>query len=213
MKRMFTYFEKYLSLEDELKELLLHFGRKRSYRKGDFYKQEDEPVEKWCFVLEGLVSKEHINSADQLVIERICEPGAFFTGTKHVFSKSNEPIAIRFLKDTTLFEIRNQYFQDMVETFPGLKSVYHILTQHKLNHAVRHQHTIHALRAEERLHDLYLYRPGLIKLLTVEQKKAFLGIANNTAYYRAKYYLEKKIKKVNSCPNRTSLGKAPDLNL
>lgn len=192
---MFTYFEKYCTLDDELKELLQQFGSIRRYRKGDFFKQEDEPIEKWCFVLEGLVSKEHINSADQLVIERICEPRAYFTGTKHLFSRSSEPVAIHFLQDTTLFEIRNQYFQDMVETFPDLKAVYHILTQHKLNHAFRHQHTIHALRAEERLHDLYLYRPGLIKLLTVEQKKAFLGIANNTAYYRAKCYLEKKIKK------------------
>jgi len=194
MERIFAYFEKYHVLVDELRELLQHFGRIRRYRKGDFFKQEYEPIEKWCFVLEGLVSKEHINSADQLVIERICEPGAYFTGTKHLFSRSSEPIAIRFLQDTTLFEIRNQYFQDMVETFPGLKAVYHILTQHKLNHAVRHQHTIHALRSEERLHDLYLYRPQLIKLLTVDQKKAFLGIANNTAYYRAKRYLEKKIK-------------------
>ncbi len=191
---MFTYFEKYHTLNDEPKELLQHFGRIRQYRKGDFFKQEYEPIEKWCFVLEGLVSKEHINSADQLVIERICEPGAYFTGTKHLFSKSSEPVAVHFLRDTTLFEIRNQYFQDMVETFPGLKAIYHILTQHKLNHAVRHQHTIHALRAEERLHDLYLYRPQLIKLLTVDQKKAFLGIANNTAYYRAKRYLEKRIK-------------------
>ena len=194
MKRMFTHFEKYLAIDDELKQLLQHFGRIRRYRKGDFFKQEYEPIEKWCFVLEGLVSKQHINSADQLVIERICEPGAYFTGTKHLFSKSSEPIAIHFLQDTTLFEIRNQYFQDMVETFPGLKAVYHILTQHKLNHAVRHQHTIHALRVEERLHDLYLYRPQLIKLLTVDQKKAFLGIANNTAYYRAKRYLEIRIK-------------------
>jgi len=195
MKRMFTYFEKYLTLDDELKELLQHFGRIHRYRKGDFFKQEYEPIEKWCFVLEGLVSKEHINSADQLVIERICEPGAYFTGTKHLFSRSSEPVAVHFLRDTTLFEIRNQYFQDMVETFPGLKAVYHILTQHKLNHAVRHQHTIHALRAEERLHDLYLYRPQLIKLLTVDQKKVFLGITNNREYYRAKRYMEKKIKK------------------
>lgn len=195
MKRMFTYFEKYCTLDNELKELLRHFGRIRKYRKGDFFKQGYEPIEKWCFVLEGLVSKEHINSADQLVIERICEPGAYFTGTKHVFSRSSEPIAIHFLRDTTLFEIRNQYFQDMVETFPGLKAVYHILTQHKLNHAVRHQHTIHALRSEERLHDLYLYRPQLIKLLTVDQKKAFLGITNNREYYRAKRYIEKNPKK------------------
>ena len=192
---MFTYFEKYCTLDDELKELLQHFGSIRKYRKGNFFKQEYEPIEKWCFVLEGLVSKEHINSAEQLVIERICEPGAYFTGTKHVFSRSSEPVAIRFLRDTTLFEIRNQYFQDMVETFSGLKSVYHILTQHKLNHAVRHQHTIHALRSEERLHDLYLYRPQLIKLLTVDQKKAFLGITNNREYYRAKRYIEKNPKK------------------
>jgi len=192
---MFTYFEKYCILDDELKELLNRFGGIRRYRKGDFFKQEDEPIEKWCFVLEGLVSKEHTNSADQLVIERVCEPGAYFTGTKHVFSRSSEPIAIHFLRDTTLFEIRNQYFQDMVETFPGLKAVYHILTQHKLNHAVRHQHTIHALRSEERLHDLNFYRPQLIKLLTVDQKKAFLGITNNREYYRAKRYMEKKPKK------------------
>ena len=194
MERMFTYFERYCILDHELKELLQHFGRIRSYRKGDFFKQEYEPIEKWCFVLEGLVSKEHINSADQLVIERICEPGAYFTGTKHLFSRSIEPVAIRFLRNTILFEIRNHYFQDMVETFPCLKSVYHILTQHKLNHAFRHQHTIRALRAEERLYDLHLYRPGLLPQLTVDQKKAFLGIANNEAYYKAKQYLEKKLK-------------------
>lgn len=195
MERMFTCFEKYRTLEDELRELLQHFGRIRLYKKGTFFKQEDEPVEKWCFVLEGLVSKEHINSAGHLVIERVCEPGAYFTGTKHLFSRSSEPVAIRFLQHTTLFEIRNQYFQDMVETSPVLKAVYHILTQHKLNHAVRHQHTVHALRAEERLHDLYLYRPTLIKLLTVDQKKAFLGITNNREYYRAKHYMEKNLKK------------------
>jgi hypothetical protein len=83
----------------------------------------------------------------------------------------------------------------MVETFPCLKSVYHILTQHKLNHALRHQHTIHALRTEERLHDLNFYRPQLIKLLTVDQKKAFLGITNNREYYKAKRYMEKNLKK------------------
>ncbi|MDR2273523.1 MAG: Crp/Fnr family transcriptional regulator [Sphingobacterium sp.] len=195
MKRMFTYFEKYRTLDNEPRELLQRFGRIRQYRKGDFFKQEDEPIEKWCFVLEGLVSKEHTNSAGQPVIERICEPGAYFTGTKHAFSKSNEPVAIHFLQHTTLFEIRNQYFQDMVETFPCLKSIYHILTQHKLNHALRHQHTIHALRTEERLHDLYFYRPQLIKLLTVDQKKAFLGITNNREYYKAKRYMEQNLKK------------------
>ena len=192
---MLARFEKYYILQNEPKELLQQFGRIHRYRKGDYFKQEDEPIEKWCLVLEGLVSKEHINSAEQLVIERICEPGAYFTGTKHLFSKSSEPVSIHFLRDTTLFEIRNQYFQDMVETFSDLKAVYHILTQHKLNHAVRHQHTIHALRSEERLHDLYLYRPQLIELLTVEQKKAFLGITNNREYYKAKRYLEKKNQK------------------
>lgn len=195
MKRMFTYFEKYRKLGDEVQELLGRFGKIRQYRKGHFFKYEDESIAKWCFVLQGLVAKEHINSAGRLVIERICEPGAYFTGTKHVFSSSGEPVAIRFLQDTVLYEIRSSYFQQLVESDAALQEVYHIFTQHKLNHALRHQHTVHALRSEERLYDLYLYRPQLLKLLTVEQKKAFLGITNNREYYRAMRYLNKNIKK------------------
>lgn len=211
MDRIYIQFERYCLLSNEAKQDLKSIGKITVHPKGSYYKHEDESVSKWCFVLEGLVSKEHFNSDERLVIERICEVNSYFVGTKHSFSTTGEPLSIKFLKPTVLYEIRNTQLQSLLDRHRELASVYHRLTQHKLNHSNRHIHRTNGLVAEERLYDLYLERPNLIAQLTVEQKCAFLKLTNNKAYYRAKRYLEKKLKKPNSCTYSTSFGKISTL--
>ena len=196
MDRIYVQFERYSFLSKEAKQDLKSMGKITVHPKGNYYKHEDESVSKWCFVLEGLVSKEHFNSDERLVIERICEVNSYFVGTKHSFSTTGEPLAIKFLKPTILYEIRNTQLQSLLNRHLNLASVYHRLVQHKLNDSNRHIHRTIGLTAEERLHDLYLERPNLITQLTVAQKCAFLKLANNEAYYKAKRFHEKKLKKI-----------------
>lgn len=195
MERIYVQFERYSPLDEKAKQDLRTLGKIRKYDKGTYYKHEDEAISRWCFIIQGLVSKEHFNSDERLVIERICTTNEYFVGTKHSFSSTGEPLAIRFLRPTLVYEIRNSHLQQLLDKHHELKAVYHRLVQRKLNHSNRHIHRTNGVIAEERLHDLYLDRPDLISQLTVEQKRAFLKLPNNQAYYKAKRYLDRKIKK------------------
>lgn len=196
MDRIYVQFERYSLLSKEAKQELKSMGKITVHTQGNYYKHEDESVSKWCFVFDGLVSKEHFNRDERLVIERICEVNSYFVGTKHSFSTTGEPLAIKFLKPTVLYEIRNTQLQSLLDRHLELASVYHRLVQHKLNHSNRHIHRTNGLPAEERLYDLHVERPNLITQLTVQQKCDFLKLANNESYYKAKRFLEKKLKKI-----------------
>lgn len=196
MERIYVQFERYSSLNEEIKQDLTTLGKIKRYNKGSYYKHEDEAVSKWCFIIQGLVSEEHFNAGDRLVVERICDTNEYFVGTKHTFSSTGEPLAIKFLKPTLLYEIRNSHLQELLDQHDELKAIYHRLVQRKLNQSNRHIHRTNGLLAEERLYDLHLDRPNLIKQLTVEQKSAFLKLANNEAYYKAKRYMDKKLKNI-----------------
>src|SRR5690606_34653446 len=106
-------------------------GRIKLYSSNSYYKMPDENVNKWSFIIEGLVAMVNYHNQKE-IIERFYTSYYYFSGTKHAYSKSSEPLSIKFLRSTTLFEISNSCFQNGLTLYTELNEIYQILKQHEI---------------------------------------------------------------------------------
>lgn len=187
MKGLIHFFQQYRKLSPEALEFIQSQGNIKTYVKNEWYKQEAELIPKWCFVLDGLVAKIGYKKGSNEYIERLCPTQGCFTGSKHAFSSSREPLAIQFLQPTALYEIPITALQEALTKFPDLKEIYQILQQHR---QLRLQEQVHILRLPmiQRLHALFIARPQIFEHLTVAQRMSYLGISNYRDYYKALHY-------------------------
>ncbi|ERJ60027.1 cyclic nucleotide-binding domain-containing protein [Sphingobacterium paucimobilis] len=191
MQSVFDYFQKYTDLSAEAKAYLTQHGKIHSGAKGSPYKLTQQQKNTWCFILSGMVVKEHLNHNGKPCIDRFSIAGDYFVGTRHAFTKRAESFTIVFAHETTYYEINNTAFQEAVNRFSCISYVYHIFKQHKLDQANDLAY-IRSLHYMYRIHALYKRMPLLAALLTVEQRRLLLEIANNRDYYAAqRYYISK----------------------
>lgn len=189
MDRMFNFFEGYRSLTDTSRDFLRIHGAITSYRKNDFYIFTQESKTYWCFVLSGLLSFEANDTSEHIVIERIATKNDYFTGSKHAFSLHADPVAIRFLEPTTLFEIANIHFRYAVDHLEDVQYLYHILKQQQLER-LKHFLRMSKIVRIHRIAYLYEHLPELLDRLTVKQICSLLGYTTHRQYYEAlRYFL------------------------
>lgn len=190
MERLIYFFDHYRQLSPETRDFIQAHGEIKTYAKNEWYKHGEQSIPKWCLVLEGLVAKIGSKNGNNEYIERLCPTNGYFTGSKHAYSSSSEPLAIQFLQPTTLYEISNTILQEALAKFPELKEIYQILQQHR---QLRLQEQLHILRIPKlhRLHELFVLRPQVCASLTVAQRISYLDISNFRDYYKAlKYHMQ-----------------------
>ncbi|SKC10715.1 hypothetical protein SAMN05660841_04278 [Sphingobacterium nematocida] len=187
MERLIHFFSHYRQLSPEARSFIQAHGEIKTYAKNEWYKHGEQSIAKWCFVLEGLVAKIGCKNGSNEYIERLCPTHGYFTGSKHPYSSSSEPLAIQFLQSTTLYEISIIALQEALTIFPELKDIYQVLQQHR---QLRLQEQLHILRMSSlhRLHALFVLRPGIYAHLTVLQRMSYLDISNFREYYKALNY-------------------------
>jgi hypothetical protein len=186
MERMFDYFQKYHDLTDKARSFLETNGKIKHFKKNNYYKFPLQTIEKWNFVILGVVAFITDTSMKE-TIERLYTTNSYFSGTKHAFSNTTLPCTIKFLRNTLIYEISNSNFQHAVNQFPDVKNIYLILKQQEL---IYYQQLILILRSPYiyRIKHLAELQPILYKELTINEKMFYLKIANYNAYYKALYY-------------------------
>ncbi|MCA5006122.1 hypothetical protein [Sphingobacterium bovistauri] len=186
MERVINYLGYYIKLSEEAKHFLRINGRIKLYSSNSYYKMHDEHISKWNFIIEGLVAMISFHNQKEN-IERFYTSHYYFSGTKHVFSKNSEPLTIKFLRNTTLFEIPNSSLQNGLTLYTELNEIYQILKQHEIRYT---QQLISILNSpsKHRIHALALLQPDLYDTLTIKEKMSYLNISNFKYYYRALSY-------------------------
>ncbi|WP_140937596.1 cyclic nucleotide-binding domain-containing protein [Sphingobacterium lumbrici] len=194
MERLEGYFGRYGALSREILEFLQRYGKLNPYCKGEYYIDLYSIKNTCCILLDGLVSYETIQQKGKVVIEQLAVPYQYFSGTKHIYSNNGEEVAIRFLRDSTVYEIRNEHLQQGIKSYPELSNMYHILKQHYVD-SVKVFLRLQNLERNIRLWYLYTHIPELEhESLTVEQLCSLLGFTNSRQYYKALdyYYSHRK---------------------
>ncbi|MEN5435277.1 hypothetical protein ABE545_16705 [Sphingobacterium faecium] len=191
MKRLQDYLSGYTSLSEEAKTYLSQNGTIKFYKKDAYYLKENDIKHRTAFLLEGLLCYEFLNKKGKIQIERIGIVHQYIEGTKHPYSRSCAEVAIRFLYDSTVYEINNEPLQQGIKAYPELNYLNHILKQHAIN-TMKVYIRISNLDREERLAFLYTKIPELIGKLTVGQLCSLLGYTDHRQYYTALRYWHKK---------------------
>ncbi len=184
MERLQKYVERYTFLDAEARDFLSRHGKIRHCPKDSYYVVRYERKSTWCFILQGLVSFESMDAKGKVSIERVGTVHQYFSGTKHPYSISGSEVAIRFLKDSYIYEIPNQDFQTAIRQFAEIGHIYHILKQHNL-HSLEVFLRINKMDRTQRLTYLYTQMPELKGQLTVEQLCSLLGYTDHRQYYKA----------------------------
>lgn len=191
MQRLFDYFRYYGISDPLLEDFLVKHGEIIDYDKNGVYNYTDVVSKTWCFILNGSIA--FISYADngKSSIQRIYTEKHYFSGTKHPFSESPEPHSTEFLRQTTIFEMRNEHYKEALKLFPSFQEFVQIIKQHEINML---RHTLHVVKIPtiERVAYLQKHLPEIDKVTTVEQKCSFLIISNNREYYKAVRYAFKK---------------------
>ena len=196
MERLEGYFGRYGTLSRETLEFLYRYGKLNSYCKGEYYIDLYTTKNSFCILLDGLVAYEIMQQKGKVVIELVAVPYQYFSGTKHIYSNTGEEVAIRFLRDSTVYEIKNEHLQKGVNTYPELSNLYHILKQHYVD-SFKVFLRLQNLERDLRLWYLYSNMPELEhESLTIEQLCSLLGYTDNRQYYKAlDYYHAHRIKR------------------
>lgn len=186
MERMINYFGYYRKLSEEAQHFLRINGKLKQYQSNSYYKLYNERVEKWSFIIDGLVARISYHNQRE-IIERFYTSHYYFSGTNHAFSKNADPIALKFLRESTIYEISHKNFKEGVNLFPELNDMYQILKQHDIRYT---QQLISILKSPSlhRIHLLASHQPQLYNSLTIKEKMAYLDISNYKYYYRALTY-------------------------
>ncbi len=191
MKRLQDYLSGYVALPEEVINFLSQNGKIKHYKKEEYYIRENDIKHSSAFLLEGLLSYELLNKKMKIQIERIGTVNQYIEGTKHLYSRSSAEVAIRFLADSTVYEINNEILQEGIGRYPELNFLNHILKQQALN-TIKVYIRIPKLDREERLAFLYAKIPELIGKLTVDQMCSLLGYTDHRQYYAALKYWHNK---------------------
>lgn len=183
MDRFLNYLSGIGDVSDSAKEFLRSHGKIKLFSAGAYYKFSDEKIEKWCFMLEGIAARIGFQH-DIEVIERVYCKNYYFSGTKHVFSRTNEFISLKFLRKSQVYEISNQHLRSALHQYPDLRECYLILKEKEIQF-IKDILSILNTPVDKRIYELNKRQPYLLNTLTVKEKMSYLNIKNLKDYYAA----------------------------
>lgn len=187
MDRFLNYLNTIFTLSDAAKDYLSTHGKIKVFPAGSYYKFDDEKIEKWCFMLEGLAARIGFEN-DNEVIERIYCKDFYFSGTKHVFSKTSERISIKFLRKSEIYEIQNYHLRIAFQQYQELQECYLVLKEYEIQY-IKDLLSILKSPSKKRLYELHRRQPFLLSSLTVKEKISYLNFKNIKEYYASLGFL------------------------
>ncbi len=120
------------AVSDQARAYLKEGCQERHYRRDRVIRLPDERFPYLCIVLEGLAGGYHYDYGGRRRLRELVLPMDFFTGTKHVFSRTVYPVEYVALQKTRLLLLLLPHVQEGQRRYPEIGELIQVLKQRKI---------------------------------------------------------------------------------
>jgi CRP-like cAMP-binding protein len=168
------YLTKYISLDDDFKEIITKTTIVKEFKKGDFLLKEGELVKESYFVLKGCVRNYAVIDGEEKTLE-------FFTEEQPIapvnYGKSDpSPHYLECIEDAVITINTPEHEKKMFKTYPQFESVCRVMSEVMMANFQETYVNYKLTNPEERYLYILKNRPELIQRVPQYQLASYLGI-------------------------------------
>lgn len=169
-----------VELEDEEYDLVSKYFTEQKFRKRQFVIQENQPVDKMFFVVDGLLKSSLIDNTGKERILQFAIKDWWISDFQAYFKRERSTLAIQCLEDSVLIGITFDNFEKVCKKFPLIEHFFRVKSN--IGYAALQKRIISllTLSAKERYEAFVIQYPILFPQISKQHIANYLGVTRET---------------------------------